>query len=579
MSKKFLTLVFASCMIVSLCSCDGIGAEYSGSGTITFYDGTTKLGSLTGKAADPISSDDKSTLASYEVKTDYIFYSWYSDSSYKSKVAINFYPYKNLDVFAKFLTDVTISLDAGDGTFADGADTSFTGLQETEIVDDFPIPTKTNSSFSYWYYLDDTNEEVKFDTKFYPTEDLTLYAKYSDWPYLSFVTNVAGYEIDPIQVEPGSSVPGDIINNGKLNARDDYRFDGWYTDETFSKLFNFASMPEEDTTIYAKFVQRHSIFFVTNVAGYSIDPLVNFTGEKISAPDIDKDQMKLPNKHFDGWYEDSSLAGEQYNFDKMPESDLTLYAKWTDNPVLTLYDIDRTTVLATISSNEPGDKIDLTSHNPVHEHQTFLKWVETIGSTSNDVVDPQNYVVPNVNASLYIEYRPDYLLTINFEDVEGNIVAGIDSYTEIWGSINISDPTNDVESYLDSNTSIDYKVLSFHDSANKDNLFPYTIASAQTITAVIARKTTISLEDQLGNAIGSVSGYQTEPVVNDNSTQIDPVSHNYIIYDFTTDYSSDDYSIKFIHIKGDDTIEYSLVDHFPLSDITYVVVFVPLEVQ
>jgi len=576
MKKKLSTLILASFMIASLSSCDLLNAEYTTEGTISFYDGTSLLGSITGTAANEISDADQLIIDSYKIKEDNIFDEWYSDSALTLSISINYYPYQDLDVYAKFLTDVTITLDPGDGTFDEGAQTTFIGLQETEITEDFPTPSKDNSTFDYWYYMDAT-EEVKFETKFFPADDLTLYAKYSDWPYLSFVTNVPGYSIDPIQLEPGTEVPTEIINLTSLNSRSDYDFRGWYTDTAFTNRFNFDDMPDEDTTIYAKFLQEHSIFFVTNVTDYTIDPIIGFEGDAIEAPDIDKNNMMVTDKYFDGWYSDSAFAGDPYSFVEMPDSDLTLYAKWTTNPVITLYDVDGTTVLATLTDEEAGSTVDLTAYNPDHEHDDFLKWVENSGAEASDIIDPYNYVVPDSDINLYVYYRTNYMLTIDFQDVDGNALAAISNYDEIWGSYSISNPSSDVEAYLFDETAIDYKVLDYYDASNNEINFPYAISSDETLTAVIATNVSIYLKNTVGTALGNVSGYQTEEVVTGNVTYVDETTNNYVVYGIDTTYSADLYTYNFAYLEGDSSVQYVLSNKFPTTDITLVLVFNLLE--
>lgn len=578
MKKRFSVLVLSSFMIASLSSCDSLGGEYSGTGTISFYDGTTLLGTVSGNSADSISEEDSAKIASYQVKDDYIFDDWYSDSTLETTIDINYYPYRDLDVYAKFLTDVTITLDPADGEFASDAQTTFTGLQETEITEDFPSPTKENSSFKYWYYLEGT-EEVEFSTKFFPEEDLTLFAKYSDWPYLSFVTNVPGYEIDPIQVEPGVEVPSNLINLTSLNSRDDYDFRGWYTEPEFSNRFNFENMPDEDTTIYAKFAQERTIDFVTNVTDYSIDSIIAFAGDSIEAPDIDENNMHVTDKYFDGWYIDSGFAGEPYTFLEMPDEDITLYAKWTTNPVITLYDVDGTTILATLTDAEPGTTVDLTSYNPDHGNDDFLKWVENTGAEANDIIDPTNYMIPEEDTNLYVFYRTNYLLTIEFEDIDGNPIAGINDYEEIWGSYYIGDPTDELDIYIDGETSTDYKVIEYRDSLDNTISFPYAISSQETVTAVLASNVTITLEDTGSNVLGNVNGYQTEKVVTTDVTYVDDTSKNYIVYGIDTGYSSELYNYNFAYLKGDDSVQYVLSNQFPAADTTFVLVFNPIESQ
>src|SRR5574344_147575 len=165
------------------------GTDYTGS--ISFYDGETLLGTLTGKSGTLIEDDEtlKNELAGYEVKTSYQFDSWHKSTDFSdAAVKVKAIPYSTLNLYGHFLKEVTVTLDANGGTFASGAVTSYSGVEGYELSADFPTPSKSKSSFEGWYV---TGSSEKLDGKFFfPAQDETLVANYTDWPTLTVVFNI-----------------------------------------------------------------------------------------------------------------------------------------------------------------------------------------------------------------------------------------------------------------------------------------------------------------------------------------------------------------------------------------------------
>jgi uncharacterized repeat protein (TIGR02543 family) len=81
-------------------------------------------------------------------------------------------------------------------------------------------------------------------------------------------------------------------------------------------------MPENDITLHAKWIKNYTISFDSN-GGSSVDPLTQAFGSDVKAP-------SAPTKTgftFADWYADSHLT-KSYTFVTMPDSDITLFAKW-----------------------------------------------------------------------------------------------------------------------------------------------------------------------------------------------------------------------------------------------------------
>ena len=104
-----------------------------------------------------------------------------------------------------------------------------------------------------------------------------------------------------------------------------WEFDGWYVDPYFNTPYEFGKTPViENMTLYAKWkVYRPQISFVTNIDGFTMDPIrVDFASKYV--PD------KTPHYdgyNFKGYFKDPALQKE-YDFDLQVASDITLYLKW-----------------------------------------------------------------------------------------------------------------------------------------------------------------------------------------------------------------------------------------------------------
>ena len=85
-------------------------------------------------------------------------------------------------------------------------------------------------------------------------------------------------------------------------------------------------MPDENTTIVAKWSYLRTITF-NSEGGSNVVDIVAFSGESISAPIA----PTKTNYYLGGWYTDLSDDSTKFSFDVMPDSDITLYAKWIDN--------------------------------------------------------------------------------------------------------------------------------------------------------------------------------------------------------------------------------------------------------
>ncbi len=172
-----------------------------------------------------------------------------------------------------------------------------------------------------------------------PANRLTLYAIWENETHtVTFVEN-GGSEVKDIT---------DVALDAKITAptsptRVGYTFGGWYKENTLKTPWDFANdTVTSDITLYAKWTQNapletYTVTFeenggtpVTNITGVT-------SGDKITAPT----HPTRAGYSFGGWYKENTLATLWDFATDTVTSNITLYAKWTENPPPTYsYDSD-----------------------------------------------------------------------------------------------------------------------------------------------------------------------------------------------------------------------------------------------
>ena len=181
----------------------------------------------------------------------------------------------------------------------------------TELV---PEPIKENYTFAGWY-----NGDKKFDFTTVPTGDVTLTAKWTanDY-YVSFFTEHG----DP-PTSQNVKYNGTATDPGKL-SEDGYTFDGWYTDETYTKEFDFTKPIKSNTTVYAKWTAKnYEVSFITEHGKTPTSQNVKYNGTATNPGELTAEGYT-----FDGWYAEDNT---KFDFTQPIKHNTTVYAKWTAN--------------------------------------------------------------------------------------------------------------------------------------------------------------------------------------------------------------------------------------------------------
>ncbi len=180
-------------------------------------------------------------------KEGYTFEGWYTDSTCQNAYNFASTISSNLTLYAKWslvvtpVKNYTVIFESNGGSIVD-SETVKEGSQVTKPSN----PTKDGMRFDGWYSTSSLTEEYNFNDKI--TSNITLYAKWINYtPRVTFV----GTSYDYVEVQKGSTVskPADPTKTG-------YEFEGWYLDSLYTTKFDFNTVINEDTNVYAHFTRQ-----------------------------------------------------------------------------------------------------------------------------------------------------------------------------------------------------------------------------------------------------------------------------------------------------------------------------------
>lgn len=129
-------------------------------------------------------------------------------------------------------------------------------------VDTPTAPIRENYIFEGWYITENGGEKFNFDTVI--IKNITLYAQWRNIDIidtnklctLSFNLNYNGGENT---IEKQIIKFGSIAKEPDDPTRDNYVFDGWYLDDSYSEYFNFDSTITKDTILFAKWIEKNQL--------------------------------------------------------------------------------------------------------------------------------------------------------------------------------------------------------------------------------------------------------------------------------------------------------------------------------
>lgn len=184
-------------------------------------------------------------------------------------------------------------------------------------------PSKENHTFAGWY-----NGNEKFDFDADTTNAPNVLELVAKWDINQYTVKFVSEHGDP-PTSQNVKYNGTADDPGKL-TEEGYTFDGWYTDETYTKEFDFTKPITSNTTVYAKWTANdYEVSFITEYGDAPASQNVKFNGTA-----TDPGELTAEGYTFIGWYADEAHK-TKFDFNTPITGDTKVYAKWEKNaPVL-----------------------------------------------------------------------------------------------------------------------------------------------------------------------------------------------------------------------------------------------------
>ncbi len=305
-------------------------------------------------------------------------------------------------------TTYTITFDSNGGTAVSSIST------DGKTLGTLPTVEKEGFLFDGWFFDDETfaiplNVENLIAQNI--TANFTVYAKWIEDSTTLFTVTFevdGGSAIDPIQVEDGDTIPSNLVT-----TKAGFTFDGWYTEENHTTIWNMTDVVSANITLYAKWTAgEYTISFEENGGSTVVDITADF-GSAVSAPNA-------PTKEghdFEGWYSDTELL-TSYTFTTMPAENVTLYAKWSINQYTLSFAENGGSTVVDITADF-GSAVSAPS-TPSKEGHDFGGWF-----TDSDFTLAYTFTtIPAENITLFAKW--DVLqYSLYFEENGGSVVNDI----------------------------------------------------------------------------------------------------------------------------------------------------------
>ena len=292
----------------------------------------------------------------------YLFDGWTETKDGVETVDTEYYPSKDITLYAKWSRAYTVRFDLNGGALADkmktadpilykmysegaaGNEKRSLGLYKNFWIAPYyyPVATRDGYLFDGWTEVKGSANVISaFD--YYPSKDITLYAKWSQAYTVKFNLNGGAWNprIDtPIkQYKNGYPVRRGESFNLPLSGidRSGYELMGWTITKNDTKVLPEKYTATKDITLYAKWAKLYNVTLDAGSGKFVY--LENAAKRVILRPegtcigniiDYDNSPPKNGSKVFLGWYKDSALKYPVKRSDKITKN-VTYYAKWSTN--------------------------------------------------------------------------------------------------------------------------------------------------------------------------------------------------------------------------------------------------------
>jgi uncharacterized repeat protein (TIGR02543 family) len=246
------------------------------------------------------------------------FAGWFTDEALTVPFTTATLVNADMTVYAKWtaLPVYTVTFDSNGGSTV----AAKTAIVQNTAVGTLPAnPTKAGFVFSGWF-TDNNTFLNQFTAATVVTADITVYAQ---WTAAVTFDSTGG---SAVAAKTGI-VPGATVGTLPANpTRANYRFDGWFIDNTtFLTQFTAATPVDANITVYAKWTALYTVTFDSN-GGSSVAAIANIPhGSTVTSMPANPTKA---NSVFEGWYLDNASFTNAFVPTNPVTTNITAYAKW-----------------------------------------------------------------------------------------------------------------------------------------------------------------------------------------------------------------------------------------------------------
>ena len=322
-------------------------------------------------------------------KENNVFAGWYQDAELTIPVTSGMILTTNTDFYAKWIPNVTVTLNANGGDVSPNTIT----VEQGQAVGTLPTPTKENNVFAGWYQDAELTTQATSETII--NSDTVFYAKWIE--NITVTYNAKGGTVSPTSItfQAGTAI-GQLPTPEKLG----YNFAGWFIDDdTYQNEVTAATVFNTTTEIYAKWEESTDITVTFNADGGTVSP-----NSKTFAPGNAIGELPIPEKtnhFFIGWYMDNTYT-TQVTAATVFDSTTSIIAKWADDSYVACIETNCYTTLqnAVTAVPDTGEK-------------TTIRILQDITSTASTTIPSTKWVELNIGTHTITTNSGTFTLIIN----------------------------------------------------------------------------------------------------------------------------------------------------------------------
>lgn len=293
--------------------------------------------------------------------------------------------------------------------YVDSPAASTLTVEDGEKVTRPSDPQREDYRFKGWYTSVVCTEKFAYDFNSPVNGNLRLFAGWSlSNATVTFNLNYDGAENDTASVEVG----GKVARPATDPVREDYRFDGWFTDALGTREFDFNSAIGDNTVIYAKWTQVVARVTMVHYGEVSTSSKVEI-GKTATRP---AQNPEREDYEFVNWYADRACT-EEYDFSSPVTADTRIYAGWKLVRATVTFDLGYEGAKNESVKVEVGNAVSKPA-DPVRQNYEFGGWYRDDAFTAE--YDFATAVTDNI--TVYAKWeRSDVTVTfnLNYGDDEG----------------------------------------------------------------------------------------------------------------------------------------------------------------